>query len=38
MHIGNIETLEIPSTLIDTDVYMNNSLLLCADRVLHRER
>ena len=38
MHIGNIDTLEIPSKLIDTDAYMNNNLLLCADKVLHRER
>ena len=29
MHIfGNIDTLEIPSILIDTDVYVNNSLPL----------
>ena len=39
MHIfGNIDTLEIPSTLIDTDAYINNSLPLCADQVLQRER
>ena len=31
MHIGNIDTLKIPSTFIDTNAYMNNSLLLCAD-------
>ena len=37
MHIGNIDILEIPSTLIDTDAYMNNSLPLCADKVLYRE-
>ena len=29
MHIfGNIDTLEIPSILIDTDAYINNSLSL----------
>ena len=29
MHIlGNIDTLEIPSVLIDTDAYINNSLPL----------
>ena len=33
LHIGNIDTLEISSTLIETDTYMNNSLLLCADKV-----
>ena len=33
MQIGNIYTLEIPSTLIDTDAYTNNSLLLCVDKV-----
>ena len=38
MHIGNIDTLEIPSILIDTDAYVNNSLALRADKVLHRER
>ena len=38
MHIRNIDTLEIASTLIDTDAYMNNSLPLCAEKVLHRER
>ena len=38
MHIRNNTTLEIPSTLIDTDAYMNNSLPLCADKVLRRER
>ena len=38
MHMRNIDTLEIPSTLIDTDAYMNNSLLLCVDKVLHKER
>ena len=39
MHIfGNIDTLEIPSTLIDTDAYIKNSLPLCADKVLQRER
>ena len=38
MHIGNIDTLEIPSTFIDTDAYVNNSLPLCADKVLRRER
>ena len=38
MHIfGNIDTLEIPSTLIDTDAYINNSWPLCADKVLQRE-
>ena len=38
MHIfGNIDTLEIPSTLIDTDAYINNSLPLCADKVLQRK-
>ena len=38
MHIlRNIDTLEIPSTLIDTDAYINNSLPLCADKVLQRE-
>ena len=38
MHIRNIDTLEIPSTLIDTDAYMNNSLPLCADKVSRSER
>ena len=38
MHIRNIDTLEIPSTLTDTDAYMNNSLPLCVDKVLRRER
>ena len=38
MNVGNIDTLEIPSTLIDTNAYVNNSLPLCADKVLHRER
>ena len=38
MHIGNIDTLEIPFTLIGTDAFVNNSLPLCADKVLHRER
>ena len=38
MHIGNIDTLEIPSTLIETDAYMNKSFLSCADKVLHRDR
>ena len=38
MHIRNIDTLEIPSTLIDIDAYMNNSLPLCADKMLRRER
>ena len=37
MHIGNIDTLEIPSILIDTDAYVNNRLPLCADKVLNRE-
>ena len=38
MHIfGNIDTLEIPSILIDTDAYINNSLPLCADQVLQRD-
>ena len=38
MHIfGNIDTFEIPSILIDTDAYTNNSLPLCADLVLQRE-
>ena len=38
MHIfGNIDTLESPSTLIDTDAYINNSLPLCADKALQRE-
>ena len=38
MHIfRKIDTLEIPSTLIDTDAYINNSLPLCADKVLQRE-
>ena len=34
MHIfGNIDTLEIPSILIDTDAYINNSLpLFVAER------
>ena len=37
VHIfGNIDTLEIPSTLIDTDAYVTNSLLFCADKVLQR--
>ena len=36
MHIRNIDTLVIPSTLIDTDTYMNNSLPLCADSVAQR--
>ena len=35
---GNTDTLEIPSTIIDTDAYTNNSLPLCADKVLQRER
>ena len=35
---GNIDTLEIASTLIDTDAYINNSLPWCADKVLQRER
>ena len=35
---GNIDTLEIPSTLIDTDAYINNSLPLCDGNVLQRER
>ena len=35
MYIENIYALEIPSTLIDTDACMNNSLLWCADTVLH---
>ena len=39
MHIfGNIDTLEIPSKLIHIDAYINNSLPLCADNVLPRER
>ena len=38
MHIGNIDRLEFPSTLINTDAYMNHSLLLCAVKVLHEER
>ena len=30
MHMfGNIDTLEIPSILIDTDAYINNSFSLC---------
>ena len=33
MHIGNIDTLKILSTWIDTDAYMNNSLMLCADKM-----
>ena len=37
MHIRNIDKLEIPSTSNDTDAYMN-SLPLCADKVLRRER
>ena len=37
-HIGNIDILEIPSPLIDTDAYVNNSLPLCADKVVHKER
>ena len=38
MHIfGNIVTLEIPSILIDTDAYINNSLPLYADQVLQRD-
>ena len=38
MHIfGNIDTLESPSTLIDTDAYINNSLPSCADKALQRE-
>ena len=39
MHIfGNIDTLEIPPILIDTNAYINNSLPLCADQVLQRGR
>ena len=38
MHTGNIYTLEIPSWLINTNAYMDNILLFCADTVLHRER
>ena len=38
MHIWNINTLETLSTLIDTVAYVNNSLPLYADTVLHRER
>ena len=34
MHIRNIDTLEIPYTLIDTDAYVNNNLPLCADKVI----
>ena len=34
---GNNDTFEISSVLIDTDAYINNSLLLCADQVLQRE-
>ena len=34
---GNIDTLDIPSTLIDTDAYINKNLPLCADKVLQRE-
>ena len=38
MHIfGNMDTLEIPSILIDTDAFINNSLPLCADPVLQRD-
>ena len=38
MHIfGNIDTLEIPSILIDTDAYINNNLPLYADQVLQRD-
>ena len=40
MHIENIDTLEIPSTLIVTDAYayVNNSLPIYSDKVVHRER
>ena len=38
MHIRHIDTLEIPSTLIDTDANMNSSLPVSADKVLRRER
>ena len=39
MHIfGNIDTLEIPSILIDTDAYINKFTLLCWSSVAERER
>ena len=36
MHTGNNDESEIPSPLIETDAFMNNSLLLCDDKILHR--
>ena len=38
MHTGNIDTLESPFPLIETDTFMNNSLLVCVDKVLHSKR
>ena len=39
MHIfENIDALEIPSVLIDTDAYINNSLPLCvAERGVNKD-
>ena len=36
MHTENIDTLEILSTLIESDAFISNNLLLCADSVTQR--
>ena len=38
MHTGNMDALEILSTLTETDIFLNNSLLVCVVKVLQRGR